>query len=507
MEENKNSEFEENTVDTSQNDGATEAPHDTASDIEEQTDPAVNADEEETEQGSADADSDLSDDTADETSEDDNAPAQKQKMDRVSLIIICIMAVMIVALSALLIFRVVRPANSGDGNSSDTTTDRDSQTTTDAGTTEDTFEIKYIEPSSPVDDMSGSKLGRYSNYDYDLSQLITLPDYANVQVDAGITREMLDSAVKQALEAAAKSTPVTDRPVQEGDTVDITFVGYVDGQKDDNCSGNNPSLVIGSHAYIDGFESGLIGKEPNTNVTLNLTFPNNYKPETYAGKAVTFEVTINSVSVTVTPELDDAFVAANSEQTTVDEYLAALRVQLHEQNYLAIKKNWDNAVLDALLKDVKISSLPQEEYRNNYDYYVDYYRSYASYYGYELEAFVTSLYGITMDEFYKGIDLNAQQAVKYEMTICYISRLENITLSDDDYNNGLAKLAAQQKVTASELESTYGKETLSYSILTQKTIDFITDRATVLNAPVNAAELDASLAETTATTTAEPGES
>ena len=265
--------------------------------------------------------------------------------------------------------------------------------------------------------------------------------------------------------------------------------------------------MIGSHAYIDGFESGLIGKEPNTNVTLNLTFPDNYQPETYAGKAVTFEVTINSVSVTVVPELDDAFVAANSEQTTVDEYLAALRVQLHEQNYLAIKKNWDNAVLDALLKDVKISSLPQEEYRNNYDYYVDYYRSYASYYGYELEAFITSLYGITMDEFYKGIDLNAQQAVKYEMTICYISRLENITLSDDDYNNGLAKLAAQQKVTASELESTYGKETLSYSILTQKTIDFITDRATVLNAPVNAAELDASLAETTATTTAEPGES
>ena len=228
MEENKNSEFEENTVDTSQNDGATDAPHDTASDIEEQTDPAVNADKEETKQVSAD--SDLSDDTTDETSEDDNAPAQKQKMDRVSLIIICIMAVMIAALSALLIFRVVRPTGSGNGNSSDTTTDRDSQTTTDAGTTEDTFEIRYIEPSSPVDDMSGSKLGQYSNYDYDLSQLITLPDYANVQVDAGVTQEMLDSAVKQALEAAAKSTPVTDRPIQEGDTVDITFVGYVDGQ-------------------------------------------------------------------------------------------------------------------------------------------------------------------------------------------------------------------------------------------------------------------------------------
>lgn len=99
-----------------------------------------------------------------------------------------------------------------------------------------------------------------------------------------------------------EATPVLNTEegleVKDGNTVNIDFVGYIDGEafEGGDSKGNGYDLIIGSNAFIDGFEDGLIGHTVGETVTLELTFPEPYalNPD-YAGKDVTFDVTINGV--------------------------------------------------------------------------------------------------------------------------------------------------------------------------------------------------------------------
>ena len=111
-----------------------------------------------------------------------------------------------------------------------------------------------------------------------------------------------DAAAEEVAEPAeTESTPQLDttagREVQDGDTVNIDYTGYKDGEPFDGGSTNGAGadLVIGSGTYIDGFESGLIGQKVGDTVDLNLTFPENYGAEDLAGADVVFTVTINGV--------------------------------------------------------------------------------------------------------------------------------------------------------------------------------------------------------------------
>ncbi len=85
--------------------------------------------------------------------------------------------------------------------------------------------------------------------------------------------------------------------VEEGDTVNIDYTGYKDGEAFDGGSTNGAGtdLTIGSDMYIDGFEDGLIGHKVGETVDLNLTFPENYGATDLAGADVVFTVTINGI--------------------------------------------------------------------------------------------------------------------------------------------------------------------------------------------------------------------
>lgn len=74
--------------------------------------------------------------------------------------------------------------------------------------------------------------------------------------------------------------------VQDGDTVNIDYVGTVDGVEFDGGStdGNGADLVIGSGTYIDDFEEQLIGSHPGDQVSVEVTFPDNYSSEELSGK-------------------------------------------------------------------------------------------------------------------------------------------------------------------------------------------------------------------------------
>ena len=85
--------------------------------------------------------------------------------------------------------------------------------------------------------------------------------------------------------------------VEDGDTVNIDYVGSIDGVEFDggNTQGKGADLTIGSGLYIDDFEEQLIGAHPGDEVEVTVTFPEDYGTEELNGKEAVFDVTVNGI--------------------------------------------------------------------------------------------------------------------------------------------------------------------------------------------------------------------
>ena len=100
---------------------------------------------------------------------------------------------------------------------------------------------------------------------------------------------------------------VTDKAAEDGDQVNIDFVGTAKGEEFAGGSADGQDLVLGSNQMIPGFETGLIGVKAGDETVLKLKFPKDYHSEELKGKAVAFAVKVKTVANKELPELNDEF--------------------------------------------------------------------------------------------------------------------------------------------------------------------------------------------------------
>ena len=143
---------------------------------------------------------------------------------------------------------------------------------------------------------------------------------------------------------------VGDIYIKTGDVVNIDYVGKKDGVAFSGGTATGYDLTIGSNAFIDGFEDGLIGYKVGDKPSLNLTFPENYGNAELKGAAVVFEVTINSVKRVAYPEYNDANIKEKTDYETVAEFEEATK-----------KTVMNNLIWQELYSSSKIVSYPKKE--------------------------------------------------------------------------------------------------------------------------------------------------
>ena len=163
---------------------------------------------------------------------------------------------------------------------------------------------------------------------------VTLGDYKGLTVEADLqklTDEMVDARISQDQEKASRTIDVDDRPVQEGDTVNLDDAGTVDGVAFAGGTAANQTLKIGSHQFIEGFEEQMIGMNIGEEKDLQVKFPDEYHAEELKGKDAVFHVKVNGIQVTEKPELDDDFAADISEFNTFAEYKDSIVKELTEK--------------------------------------------------------------------------------------------------------------------------------------------------------------------------------
>lgn len=83
--------------------------------------------------------------------------------------------------------------------------------------------------------------------------------------------------------------------IRNGDTVNIDYVGTIDGVEFEGGTDEDFDLTIGSNTFIDGFEEQLIWHRPGDTFDVEVTFPKDYHSADVAGKDAVFKVTINEI--------------------------------------------------------------------------------------------------------------------------------------------------------------------------------------------------------------------
>ena len=175
--------------------------------------------------------------------------------------------------------------------------------------------------------------------DADVLSALSLVDYKNISIpedEVSATAEEVDEEINSMLDGYKELSTDSDIEIADGDDVNIDFVGTVDGVEFEggNSNGAGYDLTIGSGSFIDDFEEQLIGHKAGEDVTVEVTFPEDYLNEDLAGKDAIFAVTINGIMTA--PELTDEFVEENlaesEEVSTAAEYRAKIENNFYEEH-------------------------------------------------------------------------------------------------------------------------------------------------------------------------------
>ena len=304
----------------------------------------------------------------------------------------------------------------------------------------------------------------------DFSKYLTLGIYKGIEIaPIEVTEEDVQSEIDYMLEHSYDADPITDRPVEQGDTVNLDYTGYLGEEAFEGGSALGALLTIGSGDFIPGFEEGLVGAVPGRELELSLTFPEEYWDEKLAGAEARFLVTVNYIEGEKrTPELTDAWIEerTNGDLHSVEEYRTWLREQM-EQDALNQRRS---LMLKTVIESSEIKGYPEDRLQAMKDEISKYYEDYASYqYGMTLEEYTASM-GQSLEAFMLQVTEAAQESVAQTMVTLTIAKQENIDVTEEECNQGAVFYGYQD---FDEFAEYYGEERAREVILMDKVVDWM----------------------------------
>ena len=311
----------------------------------------------------------------------------------------------------------------------------------------------------------------------DVEKCVTLGDYKGVTVEKTI-QSVTDEDVQNEIDNALANYPVeVDQAAKEGDTVNIDYVGKIDGEEFDGGSDQGADLKLGSGKFIDGFEDGLIGARKGETRTLNLTFPEDYTQD-LAGKAVEFTVTVNAVKEPLS-EPTDQWVADNIEgYDNLADYKAGIRSEQEESNEQTAENQVRYAAWTQVIDNCTINEYPETLVEVGKKLYEQQVETYAKYAGMELDAYIESS-GLTQEEYQSNMEEYGKNVAAQALVCQAICDKEGFAIGDDDYQKALQDMLTEYGCTEDELIQTYGQDNVEQSIMLNRVSNLIRENANV----------------------------
>lgn len=296
----------------------------------------------------------------------------------------------------------------------------------------------------------------------DIDKYITIGQYKGLSLEKvveTITDTEVEGSISQDL--AMTKEEVKDGVVEEGDTVTVNYVGTENGKEFNGGSAENQEITIGSGGYIPGFEDGILGMKKGETKDVPLTFPEDYIEPSMSGKDVVFKITLQSFKRA--PELNDDWVAKNTDFKTVEEYKEDKKKLLQENAEQMADSILYQTAWNQVYEASEVKEYPEKDVKEAYAEFETQVKSYAKQGGMELEDYLESQQ-VSQEAFEEQCQEYAEARVKQNLILQGIMDAEGITLEDKE------SLAVQD-----ELIQTYGVQDLAALIDTygQTSVDII----------------------------------
>ena len=310
---------------------------------------------------------------------------------------------------------------------------------------------------------------------------VTLGKYMGVtvtKIDCTVSDEEVAEALEKERNNNSRTISVTDRPVQEGDTAVIDYEGFVDGVAFEGGKGENHSLEIGSHSFIDTFEDQLVGKNVGDEVEVNVTFPEQYHAADLAGKPAMFKVKINEIKVKELPELDDEFAQDVSEFDTLAEYKEDLKKRLEEQKENEAKRTKEDEAIQKIIDKSKME-LPDAMVDTQCENMIEEFAQRIAQSGLSMEQYM-QFSGLTLDALKEQVRPEAVSRIQSCLVLEAIAKAENIEVTDEDIDAEIEKMASMYGMEADKLKGYMGdaeKNSMKRDLEIQKAVALIMDNA------------------------------
>lgn len=313
------------------------------------------------------------------------------------------------------------------------------------------------------------KIGAYSG----LTVEKTVHTVDEATVDAELKRVQERNARELTREGAAEN----------GDITDIDFEGFVDGVAFEGGKAEHYSLVLGSGSFIPGFEEQVVGHAAGEEFDVNVTFPEEYQAEELAGKAAVFKIKLHEVKTKELPLLDDEFAKDVSEFDTLDELKANIRKGMEEQNEKQAALAVENDLVDQVIGTIE-GDIPEVMYENRMDEMVRDFEYRLAQQGLKLDMYLQYM-GQTMDSFRASFKEQAEKQVKIRLALEAVAAAENITASDEEYENEMQRIADQYKMEIDKVKSLVNADEVKKDLAVNKAIDFIKEKAEITEEKVS----------------------
>ena len=289
--------------------------------------------------------------------------------------------------------------------------------------------------------------------------------------------EEIEAELKKVQEQNAREITV-DRPAENGDTVVIDFEGSVDGEVFEGGTAENHPLVLGSGSFIPGFEDQLVGATADSDVEVNVTFPEDYQAKDLAGKAAVFKVKVHEIKKKELPEINDEFAQDVSEFDTLDEYKEDVKKGIAEQKEKAVRQEKQEKIIRQIVENAEMD-IPDPMVITQTRQMMDQFAQQMQSNGLSMAQYY-QFTGLTPDGLLEQMKPQAQKNIENRLVLEAIAAAEGITASEEEVEKEFANIAERYGLTVDKVKEIFADEeteNIKSDIAAQKALDMITEAA------------------------------
>ena len=311
----------------------------------------------------------------------------------------------------------------------------------------------YAQPKVDVTKISDTELE--VKFTITVAPEVKLGKYKGLEIgktEVDVNDDEVEEAIKRLLENSG-TLIVKEGKAEKGDTVVFDFKGTVDGKEFEGGSAENYELVLGSNAFIPGFEDQLVGSEAGSHVDVKVKFPEQYTEE-LKGKDAVFACDIHEVKSRKPATLDEEFVKDQGIKgvETIDQLKDHQKQSLLASKEANAKSEYFNKLIEAIVKDSKIE-LPEEIVDSQFASRKEEFEQRMQQSGLNKEQYL-QIIGQTEDDLNKQLRENATREVTNYLVLEAVGKEEKLNVvTDEEVEFEMSKLAEQYGMTLDQVKN------------------------------------------------------